>query len=310
MTASIDQALGFAPDYDSPIPYMQRTREYYQAIGYAPYRWAHYRDVPFTSLSKPLAQSRILLITTAAPYQPDKGDQGPGAPYNSAAKFYKVYTGNTADDHDLRISHVGIDRRHTTATDANTWFPLPALRAAAAVGRIAGLTPRFIGTPTNRSHRATVEADIPAVLTLLAEERPDAVLLVPNCPICHQTAALTARAIEAAGTPTLVMAAAKDIVEHAGVPRLLFSDFPLGNAAGRPHDPASQAQTLEYALQLLESARAPRTTLHSPLHWDSTGAWKQDYLNLEQIGPEELTRRREEFLCQKEIARAIRTAAE
>ena len=47
------------------------------------------------------------------------------------------------------------------------------------------------------------------------------------------------------------MGCAKDIVEHVGVPRFLFSDFPLGNAAGRPKDKASQKATLELALKLL-----------------------------------------------------------
>ena len=56
MTAPPDDQLGFAPDDDAPIPYMARTREYYQAIGYAtPYRWAHYVDAPFQPLRKPLA---------------------------------------------------------------------------------------------------------------------------------------------------------------------------------------------------------------------------------------------------------------
>ena len=91
-----DDQLGFAPDYDSPIPYMQRTRDYYAAIGYTtPYRWAHYVDAPFQPLKKPLAQSRVTIVTTAAPYDPAKGDQGPGAAYNGGAKFYKVYDGDT-----------------------------------------------------------------------------------------------------------------------------------------------------------------------------------------------------------------------
>ena len=82
-----DADLGFAPAHDAPIPYLQRTRTYYQALGYGtPYAWAHYADVPFTPLTAPLARARIALITTAAPYQPDKGDQGPGAPYNAAAR--------------------------------------------------------------------------------------------------------------------------------------------------------------------------------------------------------------------------------
>ena len=87
----------FAPDYDAPIEYMRRTREYYLALGYDnPYRWAHYVDAPFQPLKKPLKDSTLALITTAAPYQPDKGDQGPGAVYNAAAKFYTVYSGDSA----------------------------------------------------------------------------------------------------------------------------------------------------------------------------------------------------------------------
>ncbi|SDB06187.1 glycine reductase [Belnapia rosea] len=309
MTAEIDRAMGFAPDYDSPIPYMQRTREYYRAIGYDPYRWAHYRDVPFSPLRKPLAESRLTLITTAAPFDPDKGDQGPGAAYNSAAKFYQVYSGRMDEEHDLRISHIAYDRKHSPATDARAWFPLHALRDAAAAGRIGELTTHFLGAPTNRSHRHTVEVDCPEILSRCLQDGAEVAVLVPNCPVCHQTVSLTARYLEQHGIPTVVMGCAKDIVEHCGVPRFLFSDFPLGNAAGRPHEPDSQAATLELALRLLETAAGPRSTLQSPQRWDETGEWKLDYLNLEQIGAEELARRKEEFLRQKAIAKGLREQA-
>ncbi len=307
MPEDIDALLGFAPDYDSPIPYMKRTRDYYTAIGYTtPYRWAHYLDAPFTPLSKPLSQSRVAIVTTAAPYQPDKGDQGPGAKYNGSAKFYAVYSGDTARDHDLRISHIGYDRVHTTATDSNTWFPLAALRRAAAAGRIGEVGPRFHGAPTNRSQRVTIETDAPEMLVRVREDRADVAIIVPNCPVCHQTSTLTARHLEANGIPTVVMGCAKDIVEHAGAPRFLFSDFPLGNSAGKPHDVASQDQTLEYALRVLESAAGPRTTMQNPLRWSESGKWKLDYSNIDQLTPEDLAARRAEFDRQKELARPNR----
>jgi glycine/betaine/sarcosine/D-proline reductase family selenoprotein B len=310
MSDSLDAAMGFAPDYDAPIPYMQRTRDYYIAIGYTtPYRWAHHLSAPFTPLGKPLAQSRVAIVTTAAPFQPDKGDQGPGAAYNGSAKYYSVYAQDSFGPHDTRISHIGYDRKHTTATDENSWFPLPALLRAAAAGRIGGVGPHFYGAPTNRSHRVTIETDAPEILARCRADGVDAVVLVPNCPVCHQTSSLVARHLEANGIPTVLMGAAKDIVEHAAVARFLFSDFPLGNAAGRPHDPASQAATLELALRVLESAIAPQTTVQNPLRWNDDGMWKCDYLNLEQIGAEELARRREEFDRQKELARANRVAA-
>jgi hypothetical protein len=51
-----EAGFGFAPEDDAPIPYMQRIRDYYQALGYgAPYRWAHYAEVPFAPLNKKLA---------------------------------------------------------------------------------------------------------------------------------------------------------------------------------------------------------------------------------------------------------------
>src|SRR5256714_4383108 len=131
-----DDQTGFAPDYDAPIPYRQRPRAYYAATGYTPpYRWAHYVDAPFQPLKKPLAQSRVTIVTTAAPYDPEKGDQGPGAAYNGGAKFYKVYDGDTSKPHDLRISHIGYDRKHTSATDSGTLVPLPPLPKATAAGR-------------------------------------------------------------------------------------------------------------------------------------------------------------------------------
>jgi glycine/betaine/sarcosine/D-proline reductase family selenoprotein B len=307
MDPTLDALPGFAPDTDTPIPYMQRTRAYYAAIGYTtPYSWAHYVGAPFTPLTRPLNDTKIAIVTTAAPYQPDKGDQGPGARYNGSAKFYTVYSGDTAADHDLRISHIGYDRTHTTATDSNTWFPLPALRRAATNGRIGSVAPRFHGAPTNRSQRVTVETDAPEILARLREDGADAVLIVPNCPVCHQTGTLVARHLEANGIPTVVMGCARDIVEHAAAPRFLFSDFPLGNSAGKPHDVESQYRTLELALRLLESAPGPETTLKSPLRWADDASWKLDYLNLDRIGSEELRRRREEFDRQKDLARPNR----
>jgi glycine/betaine/sarcosine/D-proline reductase family selenoprotein B len=310
MADARDDTSGFASDDDVPIQYMARTRAYYQAIGYdVPYRWAHHVDAPFQPLKKPLAQSRVAIVTTAAPFDPAKGDQGPGALYNGGAKFYQVYDGDTAVDHDLRISHIAYDRVHTTADDSGTWFPLPTLRALAASGRIGSVAPRFYGAPTNRSHRVTTDTDAPEIVKRAKADGVDVAVLVPNCPVCHQTISLVARELEANGISTVVMGCAKDIVEHAAVPRFLFSDFPLGNSAGKPHDKTSQAQTLELALRLLESAVGPQTTLQSPQRWASDAVWKRDYNNVALLSAEELARRRAEFDKQKDIARTLRETA-
>jgi hypothetical protein len=177
----MEMPMTSSADLDVPIAYMQRTREYYLALGYDnPYRWAHHDDVPFAPLEKPLAEARIALITTAAPYRPDAGDQGPGAPYNGQAKFFSVYSSSTDSVPDLRISHVGYDRDHTSAEDPHTWFPLSQLRQAVQSGRIGTLTPRFHGAPTNRSQRVTREIDAPELLARCVEDGADAAILVPS----------------------------------------------------------------------------------------------------------------------------------
>ena len=291
-------------DPDAPIPYMQRTRDWYLALGYDnPYRYAHFDEVPFQPLRKPLPDCVLTLVTTAAPFQPDKGPQGPGAPYNAAAKFFVPYTGDTNADHDLRIAHVAIDRKHANMDDANCWFPLPLMRRWAGEGRFR-LAPRFHGAPTNRSQRHTLEVDAPLIVQRCREDGVDAAVLVPNCPVCHQTLSLVARALEAEGIATVIMGCAQDIPEHVGVPRLLFSDFPLGNAAGKPWDAASQEATLALALELLVAASAPRTTVRSSQRWSASAEWKLDYCNAERVAPEELARLRAEFDAGKATARA------
>jgi len=296
--------LPMAPDHDDePIRYMQRTRDWYLALGYGnPYRWAHFSDVPFQPLAKPLSECTVALITTAAPA---KGPPVRPPKFDAAGKFYRVYSGETDRDHDLRNSHVAIDYRHSTGEDSNAWFPLPAMRRLAGRGRFK-LARRFQGMPTNRSQRHTMEVDCPELLSRCREDGVDVAILVPNCPVCHQTMSLAARHLEANGIATVVMGCAKDIVEHCAVPRFLFSDFPLGHAAGKPNDRASQDLTLELALRLLESAVGARTTMQSPLRWSESAEWKLDYSNPERASAEELAQARAEVDKGKAIAKDIR----
>ncbi|QWE16838.1 glycine/sarcosine/betaine reductase selenoprotein B family protein [Polynucleobacter sp. AP-Nino-20-G2] len=299
--------LLFAPELDQPIRYIERTRHYYLGLGYdTPYVWAHYIDVPFVPLKKPLNQSILGLVTTAVPFDSSKGLQGPGAPYNASAKFYEPYSKPVSEDADLRIAHVGIDRRNANMEDMNCWFPLDAAKRAVGLGRIQTLSKHFYGLPTNRSQRHTLEIDAPIILENMRADGVDAAVLIPNCPICHQSQSLLARYLESAGIPTVVMGAAKDIVEYCGVPRFLFSDFPLGNAAAMPNHRESQDMNFELALRVLESAPAPRTTVQSPLVWSDDPAWKLDYSNLEKLSDQEIARLRDEAEKARITARDLR----
>ena len=88
---------------------------------------------------------------------------------------------------------------------------------------------------------------------------------------------LVARALEEKGIATLIIGSALDVVEHCGVPRFLFTDFPLGNPCGKPWDRSMQRRIVEMGLELLEQAAAPRSTRKAPFEWGDE-SWRDRYM--------------------------------
>jgi hypothetical protein len=91
---------------------------------------------------------------------------------------------------------------------------------------------------------------------------------------------LVARHLEANGIPTVVVGVARDIVEQCGAPRFVFTDFPLGNPCGKPYEAVMQRAIVGIALDLLETARHPRTTVQTPFQWDAGGEWRVTYMRV------------------------------
>lgn len=295
----------------APLLYIDRTKHYYATLGFgAPYEWERNTDIPLAKLSKPLDACSVAIVTTAALFQPEHGDQGPGAPYNAQAKFYDVYHASTDALPDLRISHIAIDRDNTSAEDIGTYFPLSALKRAAGKGRIGRVAKHFYGLPTNRSKRITKTVDSQKLLAQLQADGVDLVILVPNCPVCHQSVTLAARTLEAAGIPTVITGCARDIVEQVGPPRFLFNDFPLGNSAGRPHDPQSQDIVLNAVLDMFESVKTAGATQQSPLKWVGRKDWKTFYSNPDLLSHQEIEQKKAKFEQDKELAKKIREASD
>jgi hypothetical protein len=104
---------------------------------------------------------------------------------------------------------------------------------------------------------------------------------------------LVARHLEEAGLPTVVVGSARDIVEECGVARFLFSDFPLGNPCGVPYDRDMQRAIAGMALDLLESATLPRTTVQTPFAWSEDESWKDAYARVDESNREKLRRQGE-----------------
>ncbi|HEU5094692.1 MAG TPA: hypothetical protein VFX03_12725 [Thermomicrobiales bacterium] len=152
---------------DEPVRYIERTREYYRALGYAKdYVWAQHDEVPFVRLAKPLSASRIALITTASP-----------ADFRG---IKQVWSGPVSPPPArLVTANLAWDKESTHTDDRESFLPIEAASKLAAEGVFAGLTARFHGVPTEYSQRKTTEEDAPQVLRRLRDDGADAAILCP-----------------------------------------------------------------------------------------------------------------------------------
>ncbi|MFN4018747.1 MAG: hypothetical protein ACK4JB_25670 [Reyranella sp.] len=154
------------------VRYMDRTRDYYRALGYpSDYVWSRFDTVPFAPLAKPLSEARVGLVTTASP--PDLGNRdasGKRQVWSDAVSPApaRLFTGNLA-----------WDKESTHTDDRASFLPIEAVQHWASDGLVGGLAARFLGVPTEYSQRKTMEIDAPQVLARLRADGADAALLSP-----------------------------------------------------------------------------------------------------------------------------------
>ena len=115
---------------------------------------------------------------------------------------------------------------------------------------------------------------------------------------------LIARYLEENGIPTVVMGAARDIVEHCGVARFMFVDFPLGSPCGEPFAVAQQREIFAQTLDLLETATGPRTTRVANYTWSKGDDWKRLVFSAEQPWQDPETQAK--WMARKEAYRQLK----
>jgi hypothetical protein len=161
------------PAYRVFVSYIDKSREYYLAQAFGnPYRWAHNQDSPFTPLEKPLAESRIGLVTTATltdDHATPAEDRPPKVAYAAPVDPLPAA---------LYTMDLAWDKEATHTDDLDSFFPAQRLAEAAASGRIGSVSPRFYGVPTEYSQRRTNEVDAAAVLEFCRDDGVDAAILV------------------------------------------------------------------------------------------------------------------------------------
>ena len=139
------------------------------------------REIPWTALSKSLANSKIAVISSGAialksdePFDQDGERRNPwwGDP------SYRVLP-RTATSEDIRVYHLHIDPQYAES-DLNTLLPLDRLaelQANGEIGQVAESHYSFMGYTLQPEE--LLNKSVPAIIDNLQAEEVDLVLLVP-----------------------------------------------------------------------------------------------------------------------------------
>lgn len=160
------------------VRYMDRIRDYYIAQGYEkPYRWAHFEDVPFTPLKKPLAESTVTLISTSdVSIRREEGEALPAAE-TTVGEVYSVPWDTPVDR--LYSRQESFDRYATTLDDLNSYLPLTRLQEYVEAGRIGAVTTNFHNVNRGYSQKLMNDTSAPAMLEKCRDERVDIAVMTP-----------------------------------------------------------------------------------------------------------------------------------
>lgn len=160
------------------VRYMDRIRDYYLREGYEkPYRWAHYEDVPFAPLTKPLADCRVALISTSDVSVKRADGAAPSESEVTVGNVYAIASDTPVER--LYSRQESYDRNATDLDDVNAYLPLTRLRELTDAGRIGGVTKDFFNVNRGYSQSLMRETSAPQVLEMCRQQAADVALLTP-----------------------------------------------------------------------------------------------------------------------------------
>jgi len=160
------------------VQYMKRIREYYLGQGYEkPYEWAHFEDVPFAPLTKPLSESTVTLFSTSDVSVRREDGEALSATETTVGDVYSVPWNTPLET--LYSRQESFDRHATSLDDIDSYLPLTRLRDFVEAGRIGAVTRSFHNINRGYSQKLMMETSAPAALAKCREEGADIAILTP-----------------------------------------------------------------------------------------------------------------------------------
>ena len=215
----------------------------------AHYPWVTNERAPFIPARRALPMLNLALITSAGAYIDGSEPFDTGVPGGDTT-FREIPTLIEAED--LRWAARGYDPA-AVQQDMNSQAPLERLFEFEGNGIIGQLNPvfwSFCGFIPSAAR--FVDKTLPQLVERVKRYSTQAALLIPASRVCHQSMGLAARALEAAGVTTIVLAVDKEAIERVRPPRAVYYTGEFGRVAGQPNFPEHQRRILDETLRLLE----------------------------------------------------------
>lgn len=218
------------------------------------YPFVKNRRAPFVPARRALPMLNLALISSAGAYL--KGtDAFDTSAVDGDFTFREIPS--EIEKEDLEFAARGYDPA-AVHQDINAQLPLPRLFEFESNGIIGQLNPVFWSYAGFMPDAARLADELlPALVERVKRYEVQAALLIPASRLCHQSVALTARALEAAGIPTMTIGVLKHVFESVRPPRAAIYAGELGSVAGRPNWPEHQRRVLDESLRLIEPFDQP-----------------------------------------------------
>ena len=166
------------------VNYIEKTHQYYLRKGYdRAYNYAHNEDGPFRPITKPVSQSRLMMISSAGmEIIPDDGPEPEpfkGINIGEKDKVEVFDIPSNIPKKKLKYITGAHNRAESDMPDIDAFFPITRLRELHTEGAIGSLAENFLRIRPCYSTTKSLKLDAPEVLARCRKENVDVALLVP-----------------------------------------------------------------------------------------------------------------------------------
>jgi D-proline reductase (dithiol) PrdB len=218
------------------------------------YPFVENKRAPFTPARRALPMMNLALISSAGGYIDGTESFDTSAPGGDTS-FREIPVEVEAAD--ILFAARGYDPQ-AVREDINAQVPVPRLfefENNGIIGQLNSVWWSFNGFIPDAARLADELA--PKLLERVQRYEVQAALLIPASRLCHQSVALVARALEAAGIPTMMLGVEKYVLERVRPPRAGFYKGEFGRIVGPPGWSEYQRRVLDEALRWLEPIDQP-----------------------------------------------------